>query len=149
MADKIDEILELGVMTDEEKEEQRRSFAYGNLKLSNDATTKESVDRAADVLARREERAMSEEFKVLNAVIQQADMHVRMGTVEVELHLDYGSSNQIVRLSADPKTIARLMVVAGVDCWSKMPDRPIRARASWEKAAALGHFLADEWLEIS
>ena len=61
MADKIDEVIneifelakKLGEMTDEEKEEQRRSFVYGNLKLSNDATTKESVDRAADELARK------------------------------------------------------------------------------------------------
>ena len=92
---------------------------------------------------------MSEEFKVLNAVVKQADLHGRMGTVEVELHLDYGSSNQIVRLSANLQTIARLMVVAGVDCWSKLPGSPIRARANWEKVEALGHFLAGEWLEIS
>ena len=35
-------------MTEEEAEEQRRSFAYGNAKTENDRVTKEMVDRAAE-----------------------------------------------------------------------------------------------------
>ena len=35
-------------MSPEEREEQRRSFAYGNVKLSNPAVTREMVDQAAD-----------------------------------------------------------------------------------------------------
>jgi hypothetical protein len=36
------------VMTPEEKEEQRRSFAYGNTKIENPRITREMVDEAAD-----------------------------------------------------------------------------------------------------
>ena len=36
------------VMTSEEQEEQRRSFAYGNLKLHNPNITREDIDRAAE-----------------------------------------------------------------------------------------------------
>lgn len=35
-------------MTPAEREAQRRSFAYGNTKLSNDAVTRALVDEAAD-----------------------------------------------------------------------------------------------------
>jgi len=33
--------------TDEQKEQQRRSFAYGNAKTENDRVTREMVDEAA------------------------------------------------------------------------------------------------------
>jgi hypothetical protein len=36
--------------TPEEKEEQRRSFAYGNTKIENPRITREMVDREADAL---------------------------------------------------------------------------------------------------
>lgn len=39
------------VMSAEEREEQRRSFAYGNVALHNPAVTREVIDRAADALA--------------------------------------------------------------------------------------------------
>jgi hypothetical protein len=42
-------------MTPEEQEEQRRSFAYGNVKLANDLVTREIIDEAAERLARREQ----------------------------------------------------------------------------------------------
>jgi hypothetical protein len=38
-------------MTPSEKEEQRRSFAYGNSKIENDLITKETIDRQAEELA--------------------------------------------------------------------------------------------------
>lgn len=37
-------------MTPEEAEEQRRSFAYGNTKIENDTITRDTVNRAADML---------------------------------------------------------------------------------------------------
>jgi hypothetical protein len=37
-------------MTREEREEQRRSFAYGNAKIENDRITRQTVDRAAEGL---------------------------------------------------------------------------------------------------
>ncbi len=36
--------------TPQEKEEQRRSFAYGNTKIENSRITRETVDREADKL---------------------------------------------------------------------------------------------------
>lgn len=39
-------------MTAEEKEEQRRSFAYGNANIENSAVTRAVVDQAAEELAR-------------------------------------------------------------------------------------------------
>jgi hypothetical protein len=41
------------VLTPEEKEQQRRSFAYGNTAIENPRITREMIDRAADVLSRR------------------------------------------------------------------------------------------------
>jgi hypothetical protein len=38
------------VPTAEEKEQQRRSFAYGNTKIENSRITREMVDSAADAL---------------------------------------------------------------------------------------------------
>ena len=35
-------------MTPEDKEEQRRSFAYGNTKIENPRITREMVNKAAD-----------------------------------------------------------------------------------------------------
>lgn len=37
-------------MTSEQREEQRRSFAYGNAKIENDRITRATVDREADRL---------------------------------------------------------------------------------------------------
>ena len=44
------------VPTQEEKEEQRRSFAYGNTKIENPRITREMVDQAADALNRAKSR---------------------------------------------------------------------------------------------
>jgi hypothetical protein len=41
-------------MTAEEREEQRRSFAYGNTKIENDLITREMVNEQAEALKKRE-----------------------------------------------------------------------------------------------
>jgi hypothetical protein len=41
------------IMTDAEKEEQRRSFAYGSAKIENEDITREMVDAAAERLMQR------------------------------------------------------------------------------------------------
>ena len=49
----LEDLLEAAkrvVMTPEEKEQQRRSFAYGNTKIENSRITREMVDEAADAL---------------------------------------------------------------------------------------------------
>lgn len=48
------ELLESGrniIMSDDEREKQRRSFAFGNAKIENDRITRDSIDRAAEKLA--------------------------------------------------------------------------------------------------
>ncbi len=47
----IEELIERArtlVTTSEQREAQRRSFAYGNIKIENQRVTREMVDRAAD-----------------------------------------------------------------------------------------------------
>jgi len=39
------------VLTPEDKEEQRRSFAYGNVSIENPRVTREIIDREAGLLA--------------------------------------------------------------------------------------------------
>lgn len=41
-------------MTTAEREQQRRSFAYGNAKIENDRITKETIARAAEDLSEDE-----------------------------------------------------------------------------------------------
>lgn len=43
-------------MTKAEREAQRRNFAFGNLTISNPYITKEEIDRAAEMLAKKEKR---------------------------------------------------------------------------------------------
>jgi hypothetical protein len=53
MPTKLQELLEQAknaVPTQQEKEEQRRSFAYGNTKIENPRITRETIDREAESL---------------------------------------------------------------------------------------------------
>ena len=43
-------------MSDDQREEQRRSFAYGNIKIENDRITRETIDRVAERLSADEQR---------------------------------------------------------------------------------------------
>ena len=52
---RLDHIIEKAKkyqMSPQEKEEQRRSFAYGNAKIENDHITKQMIDKAAGANAR-------------------------------------------------------------------------------------------------
>jgi len=52
--DKLKELLErtsASRMSPAEREEQRKSFAYGNTKFENDRITRETVERASQELA--------------------------------------------------------------------------------------------------
>ena len=40
-------------MTADEKEEQRRSFAYGNARIENERVTREKIDAQAELLRRK------------------------------------------------------------------------------------------------
>jgi hypothetical protein len=49
----LEDLLEAAkdaVLTQQEKEEQRRSFAYGNTKIENPRITREMIDQEADLL---------------------------------------------------------------------------------------------------
>jgi len=51
MEDRFEEMLKLATMsrmTPDEREAQRRSFAFGNAKIENDRVTREMIDKAAD-----------------------------------------------------------------------------------------------------
>lgn len=55
MANQLDEMLAAArkyPMSPEDKEAQRRSFAYGNAKIENDRVTREMIDRAASAKPR-------------------------------------------------------------------------------------------------
>ena len=53
VSEELDELIEMARtirMTPEQAERQRRSFAYGNVKIENDFITWEMIDRAAEEL---------------------------------------------------------------------------------------------------
>jgi hypothetical protein len=53
MTNRLQELLDearKNVSTSQEKEEQRRSFAYGNTKIENSRITRETVDQEAESL---------------------------------------------------------------------------------------------------
>jgi hypothetical protein len=55
MTKQLQDLLEAAkkvVPTPEEKEQQRRSFAYGNTKIENERITREMVDKAADAIGK-------------------------------------------------------------------------------------------------
>jgi hypothetical protein len=57
MANQLTELLDAAKkadLTSEEKEAQRRSFAYGNTKIENDRITRELVDSEAERLTKDE-----------------------------------------------------------------------------------------------
>ena len=57
MPDELNKLIEKSKsvsMTPKEKEEQRRSFAYGNSKIENDRITRETIDREAEQMRQNE-----------------------------------------------------------------------------------------------
>jgi hypothetical protein len=63
MIDALTKLLEAAKTakpTPEHREEQRRSFAYGNTAFENDRITREMIDRQAEKLAREADDASRE-----------------------------------------------------------------------------------------
>jgi hypothetical protein len=53
MAQELDKLIQAAKFRDftaREREEQRRSFAYGNTRIENSRITRETVDKAAETL---------------------------------------------------------------------------------------------------
>jgi hypothetical protein len=56
MTNRLQELLDearRNVSTSQEKEEQRRSFAYGNTKIENSRITRQTVDQEAELLRKQ------------------------------------------------------------------------------------------------
>lgn len=56
MSPELEKLLDMArkvQMTPEQAEEQRRSFAYGNTKIENDSITRDTINRAADLLSHK------------------------------------------------------------------------------------------------
>jgi hypothetical protein len=54
MSEELNQLIERArrvVMSDADREAQRRSFAYGNIKIENEMVTREIVDQEAEKLA--------------------------------------------------------------------------------------------------
>ncbi len=59
MSPELEKLLDMArrvQMTPEQTEEQRRSFAYGNTKIENDSITRDTVNRAAEMLKQKTSR---------------------------------------------------------------------------------------------
>jgi hypothetical protein len=59
MSEKLQKLIDASrahTMTEDEKEAQRRSFAFGNAKIENDHVTRQMVDEAADKLGKAHHR---------------------------------------------------------------------------------------------
>jgi hypothetical protein len=103
------------------------------------------------------------EYETKNAVIRSArlsnDDH---GLLTAWLDLDYGGSGQGFGGYAlylpknfshhDIKSVAghfiwRVMEVAGVTDWAKLPGKTIRVRAIHHDVCAIGHIVNDDWFE--
>jgi len=55
VSEELDGLIEMARtirMTPEQAERQRRSFAFGNVKIENDSVTREMIDRAAERLSK-------------------------------------------------------------------------------------------------
>lgn len=100
-----------------------------------------------------------------NAVIESAritnDDH---GLLSAWLHLSYGDSGgqgfggyslylpKSFSHHTNQKNYAghfiwRVMEIAGVDEWSKLPGKTIRVRAEWGHVHAIGHIVKDDWFD--
>lgn len=102
------------------------------------------------------------EIETKNALIERAtitnDDH---GLLSARLSLDYGESGQgfggyalylpkDFSHSTNQKNYAghfiwRVMEIAGVDEWSKLPGKTIRVKCEHFKVHAIGHIVKDDW----
>jgi hypothetical protein len=79
MTRRLENLLEAAkkvVLTPEEKEHQRRSFAYGNTKIENSRITREMVDEAADELNKAKAR-LQPTFRETPSPAAEADVHYK------------------------------------------------------------------------
>ncbi len=104
---------------------------------------------------------MSDTAEVKNAVITSAELTIEdHGLLSGWLRLDYGGAGQgfggialYLPKSFDHHEINscaghwifRVMEIAGVESWSKLPGKTIRTRATWTSVEGIGHIVKDDW----
>lgn len=102
------------------------------------------------------------EIGVRNAVITDARFDTERG-LSAWIYLDYGGTGQGFggwllygpkgwRAHGDAGNYAghfiwRVLEIAGVDDWSKLKGKTVRARGSWDKVEAIGHPVKDDWFD--
>jgi len=103
--------------------------------------------------------------EIKNAVIESTALTTAdHGVLTAWLYLDYGGSGQGFGgyvLGTNPDKIKaedgrttniyanvwiwRILEIAGVDAWEKLPGQSIRVRSTHRKIKAIGHLLNDDW----
>lgn len=87
------------------------------------------------------------------------------GIMTFYLHLDYGGGGQgfggyglddfdkekdrRVGTAFGLEAIIQVLKTVGVDTWEKLPGTPVRVRQNHMRIQAIGHFLRDDWLDLS
>jgi hypothetical protein len=103
-----------------------------------------------------------DEIETSNAIITAARFDTERG-LSAWLTLDYGGSGQgfggyllyaPAGWTAAGKAgnyaghfIWRVLEIAGVDDWAKLPGRAIRVRRSHDKVHAIGHVIKESWFD--
>ena len=100
--------------------------------------------------------------EIRNAVIESTRLTVAdHGVLSSWIYLDYGGAGQGFGgycLATNPSRkgekgvthvcglyLWRLLEIAGVDDYEKLPGRPIRVKATHNGITSIGHYLKDDW----
>lgn len=97
------------------------------------------------------------EIEIKNAIIRSAHFDTERG-LSAWINLDYGGSGQGFggwmlggkkgwekEANYAGRFISRVLEVADVDDWGKLPGKTIRVKADWNKVHAIGHIVKDDW----
>lgn len=106
---------------------------------------------------------MNENYEIKNAVIESAIFDVER-VLSAWFQLDYGDSEHqgfggyLLYVPEGLKAhnsngsyaghfIWRVLEIAGVDDWARLPGRMIRVKANRSNVAAIGHIIKDDWFD--
>lgn len=95
-------------------------------------------------------------IEIKNAIIKDADLDIEQGFLTAWIMLDYGTVSQgfggfnlypPVRYNYAGLFIHRILEIVGVDKWSKLRGKTIRAKTDCGKVHAIGHIIKDDWFD--